>query len=41
MVLAFVSFIVATAGFAVPRINFIGLGLALWSLAVLLGGARA
>ena len=41
MVLAFISFIVASVGFAVPpRINCIGLGLALWSLAVILGGVK-
>jgi hypothetical protein len=39
MVLAFVCFIVATAGVPIPpRVNMQALGLALWSLAVILGG---
>jgi D-ribose pyranose/furanose isomerase RbsD len=41
MVLAFIAFIVATAGFPIPpRVNMMALGLALWSLAVILGGVK-
>lgn len=41
MILAFISFIVATAGFPQPpRINMVALGLALWVLASLLGGVK-
>jgi hypothetical protein len=41
MVLVFVAFIVATANVPMPpRINMTALGLALWSLAVILGGVK-
>jgi len=36
--LAFLSFVLATAQAPIPRVNLIGLGLAFWSLAELLGG---
>lgn len=41
MVLAFVAFIISTAGvWNPPRVNFTALGLALWVLASLLAGVR-
>lgn len=41
LVLAFVAFIIAAAGLAVPpRVNFIAIGLALWSLSAILSGVK-
>jgi len=40
MLLAFLSFVLATAQAPIPRLNLIGLGLAFWSLAILLGSWR-
>jgi hypothetical protein len=40
MVLAFVLFLVASAGVASGRINLIAAGLACWVLALILGGIR-
>ncbi len=41
MVVAFICFIVATAGLPIPpRVNMMALGLALWSLALILGGLK-
>jgi hypothetical protein len=34
---AFIAFVLATIPVAVPRINLLGLGLALWVLTVLIG----
>jgi hypothetical protein len=39
MGVSFLSFVLATAQAPIPRVNLIGLGLAFWSLAVLLGGS--
>lgn len=39
LVLALVCFVLATFGANVPRVNLVALGLSLWVLAVLLGGA--
>ena len=38
MVFAFVFFVVAAAGIALPRVNLGWVGLACWALSILLGG---
>ena len=40
MIAAFILFLIAAIGVPVPRINLMAAGLACWSLAVLVGGAK-
>lgn len=38
LVIAFICFVLAAISVPIPRVNLIALGLALWVLAVLVGG---